>query len=90
MTQDVKLYIVYNSLNNAHHFHVDITLVHILAMPFERYLDNAVYSIRYVLLLVYLVVESYTIATGDFIDELTWLLIVLSSLPLCCSAFANY
>ena len=65
-------------------FMMVITLIHILVMPFKRYVDNAVYSMIYVLLLGILVVELYTIATGKFIDEIIWLLIVLSSMPLSC------
>ena len=65
-------------------FMMVITLIHILVMPFKRYVDNAVYSMIYVLLLGILVVELYTISTDKFIDEIIWLLIILSSLPLCC------
>jgi len=65
-------------------FMMIITLIHILVMPFKRYVDNAVYSMIYVLLLGILVVELYTIATGKFIDEIIWLLIILSSIPLSC------
>ena len=67
-------------------FMMVITLVHILVMPFKRYIDNAVYSMIYVLLLGILVVELYTISTTDFINGIIWLLIILSSLPLCCFA----
>ena len=65
-------------------FMIVVTLVHILVMPFKRDVDNAVYSMIYTLLLGILVVELYTISTGKFINEIIWLLIILSSIPLNC------
>jgi len=79
ITQEVTLRLLLLSI-----FMMVITLIHILVMPFKRYIDNAVYSMIYVLLLGILVVELYTIATGKFIDEIIWLLIILSSIPLSC------
>ena len=67
---------------------VAIILIHNLAMPFEHYRDNAVYSVIYVLLLAIVIIELYTITSGVFLDTIIWLQIILCLLPLCC--FASY
>ena len=67
---------------------VAIILIHNLAMPFKSYVDNAVYSVIYVLLLAIVIIELYTITSGVFLDAIIGLQIILCILPLCC--FASY
>ena len=67
---------------------VAIILIHYLAMPFKKYVDNAVYSMIYVLLLTISIIELYTITSGMFLEAVIWLQIILCALPLCC--FVSY
>ena len=65
-------------------FFVVITLVHILALPFKRHLDNAVYSMIYLLMLAIFVIEMYTESADTFLHVIVWLQLILLALPLCC------
>ena len=67
-----------------------ILLIHMLVMPFKKYIDNASYSLIYFLMLSILILEHYLFSTDDPSPELFWLEIILQLLPficvtLCCS-----
>ena len=65
-------------------FFIIILLIHILTMPFRRYIDNASYSLIYVLMLTIVIIEYYLFTTGKSSPGLIWLEIVLSLLPFIC------
>ena len=65
-------------------YFVAILLIHYLAMPFKKYIDNMVYSMIYVLLLTISIIELYTIISGMFFEAVIWMQIILCLLPLCC------
>ena len=69
-------------------YFVAIILIHYLVMPFKKYVDNAIYSMIYVLMLTVTIIELYTITTGIFLEAVIWLQIILCLLPLCC--FVSY
>ena len=69
-------------------YFVAIILIHYLAMPFKKYVDNAVYSMIYVLMLAIIIIELYTITSEMFLETVIWLQIILCLLPLCC--FVSY
>ena len=69
-------------------YFIAIILIHNLVMPFKKYVDNAIYSTIYVLLLTIIIIELYTITSGMFLEALIWLQIILCLLPLCC--FVTY
>jgi len=68
-------------------YFVAIILIHNLVMPFKRYVDNAVYSIIYMLMLTIIIIELYTIISGVFLEGVIWLQIILCLLPLFCFVF---
>ena len=45
-------------------FFIIILLIHTLAMPFKRYINNASYSLIYVLILTIIIIEYYLFSTG--------------------------
>ena len=56
-------------------------------MPFKRYMDNAIYSLIYTLMLTISVIELYAIiaeVSEMFLEAVIWMQIVLCLLPLCC------
>ena len=61
-----------------------ILLIHMLAMPFKNYIDNASYSLVYFLMLNILILEHYLFSTGDSSPELFWLEIIFQLLPFIC------
>ena len=61
-----------------------ILLIHMLVMPFKRYIDNASYCLIYVLMLAILMIEQYLFSTGNSSSGLIWLEIYLSLLPFLC------
>ena len=65
-------------------FFIIILLIHILTMPFRRYIDNASYSLIYVLMLTIIIIEYYLFSTGKSSPRLMWLEIVLSLIPFIC------
>ena len=65
-------------------FFVIITLVHILALPFKRHFDNAIYSMIYILMLAIFVIEMYTESADTFLHAIVWLQLILLAFPLCC------
>ena len=65
-----------------------IILIHNLVMPFKKYIDNAVYSMIYMLMLAITIIELYTITSDTFFEALIWFQIILCLLPLCC--FVSY
>ena len=65
-------------------YFVVMLLIHMLAMPFKRYIDNASYSLIYVLMLTILIIEQYLFSTDKSSAELIWLEIFLSLLPFIC------
>ena len=68
-------------------FFIIILLIHILVMPFKRYIDNASYSLIYVLMLTIVIIEYYLFSTGKSSPGLIWLEIILSLLPFICVVF---
>ena len=69
-------------------YFIVIIFIHNLVMPFKKYIDNAVYSMIYMLMLAITIIELYTITSGMFLEALIWLQIILCLLPLCC--FVSY
>ena len=69
-------------------YFVIILVIHYLAMPFKKHVDNSIYSIIYVLMLTITIIELYTITSGMFLEAVIWLQIILCLLPLCC--FVSY
>ena len=65
-------------------FFMIIILVHVLVMPFKKYVDNASYSLIYFLMLSILIIEHYLFSTDEFSPGLIWLEIIFSLLPLIC------
>ena len=65
-------------------FFMIIILVHVLVMPFKKYVDNASYSLIYFLMLSILIIEHYLFSTDESSPGLIWLEIILSLLPLLC------
>ena len=63
---------------------ITFLLVHMLVMPFKRYVDNASYCMMYVLMLTILIIEQYIFSTEKSSAKLVWLEIFLSLLPLIC------
>ena len=61
-----------------------ILLIHMLVMPFKKYIDNASYCLIYVLMLVILMIEQYLFSTGKLSTGFIWLEIYLSLLPFIC------
>ena len=69
-------------------YFVAILVIHYLAMPFKKHVDNAIYSIIYMLMLTITIIELYTITSGVFLGAVIWLQVILCLLPLCC--FVTY
>ena len=69
-------------------YFVAILLIHNLVTPFKRYLDNAIYSLIYTLMLTIVIIEMYMIISGVYLEAVVWFQIILCSLPLCC--FVSY
>ena len=65
-------------------FFVIILLIHVLAMPFKRHIDNVSYTLVYVLMVTIVIIEFYLYVTGKSSSVLVWLEIILSLLPLVC------
>ena len=68
-------------------YFIAIILIHNIVMPFKRYMDNAIYSLIYTLLLTISVIELYAIiaeVSEMFLKAVIWMQIVLCLLPLCC------
>ena len=63
---------------------ITFLLVHMLVMPFKRYVDNASYCLIYVLMLTILIIEQYIFSTEESLARLVWLEIFLSLLPFIC------
>ena len=68
-------------------FFLIVVVIHNLVLPFKRYVDNAVYSIIYMLMLTIIIIELYTIISGVFLEGVIWLQIILCLLPLFCFVF---
>ena len=62
-------------------YFIIILLIHIMVMPFKRYIDNGSYSLIYVLMLTIVIIEHYMFSTGKSSPGLIWLEIFLSLLP---------
>ena len=63
-----------------------ITTVHVLTMPFKRYIDNATYTSIYMLMLALWTMEYFLLPLNgklSYTVALLWFRIILSSLPLC-------
>jgi len=63
-------------------FFLVVLLIHVLTMPFKRYVDNAAYSVIYLLMLTILIIEHYLFSTSKSSEELIWIEIFMSLLPL--------
>ena len=62
-------------------FFIIILLIHTLTMPFQRYVDNASYSLIYTLMLTIIIIKYYLFSTGKSSPGLIWFEIILSLLP---------
>ena len=62
-----------------------ILLIHVLVMPFKRFINNAAYSLVYITLIMIVNVEYIIFSTGDSSNELIWIEIFLALLPLLCT-----
>ena len=62
-----------------------IAMVHMLTMPFKKYVDNAAYSLIYMLMLALWMMEYFLLSSGklSYTVILLWFKIILSSSPLC-------
>ena len=67
-----------------------IAIVHVLTMPFKRYIDNAAYTSIYMLMLALWTMEYFLLPSNksssnksSYTVTLLWFRIFLSSLPLC-------
>ena len=67
-------------------YFIILLLIHVMVMPFKRYIDNGSYSLIYILMLSILIIEHYMFSTGESSPKLIWLEILLSLLPLICVA----
>ena len=65
-------------------FFIIILLIHTLTMPFQRYIDNASYSLIYILMPTIVIIEYYLFSTGKSSPGLIWLEIILLLLPFAC------
>ena len=65
-------------------FFIIILLIHTLTMPFQRYIDNASYSLIYILMPTIVIIEYYLFSTGKSSPGLIWLEITLLLLPFTC------
>ena len=62
-----------------------ILLIHVLAMPFKRFINNAVYSLVYIIFIMIVNIEYIFFSTDNSSNELIWTKILLTSLPLLCT-----
>ena len=71
-------------------YFVLITLVHVFAMPYKRYNDNAAYTAVFMLILIILLMEYFllTIGKSSFAKMIMWSKVLLLALPLCCLLIA--
>ena len=62
-----------------------IAIVHMVTMPFKKYVDNAAYSLIYMLMLALWMMEYFLLSSGklSYTVAMLWFKIFLSSLPLC-------
>ena len=65
-------------------FFLLILLIHVLVMPFKRYVDNAAYSLVYILMLATLMIKQYVFFASSSEEGLIWLEISIALLPLLC------
>ena len=61
-----------------------ISLIHVLAMPFKRFIDNAAYSLVYFIMIMTTTIEYHFFSTDDSPYELILIQILLFVLPLTC------
>ena len=76
VTQSYLLVITYFSV---------ILLIHVLAMPFKRFINNAAYSLVYIIFIMIVNIEYIFFSTGNSSNELIWTKILLTLLPLLCT-----
>ena len=63
-----------------------ILLIHVLVMPFKRFINNAAYSLVYILLIIIVFIEYYCFSTGNPANCVVWAEFLLILLPLFCIA----
>ena len=61
-----------------------ILLIHVFTMPFKRYIDNAAYSLTYLIMIMIAIIRYIIFSTGNSSNELIWPKIFLELLPLVC------
>ena len=61
-----------------------ILLIHVLVMPFKRFINNAAHSLVYIILIMIANIENIIFSTGSPSNELIWAEILLALLPLLC------
>ena len=62
-----------------------ILLIHVLVMPFKRFINNAAYSLVYITLTMIVNIEHNIFSTGNPSNELIYTEIFLALLPLLCT-----
>ena len=63
-----------------------IQLIHVLVMPFKKFINNAAYSLMYFIMIFIVIIEHYVFSTGSPPYELIWTEILLVLSPLVCIA----
>ena len=62
-----------------------ILLIHVVVMPFKRFINNAAYSLVYIILIMIVNVEYILFSTGNSSNEFIWAEILLALVPLLCT-----
>ena len=61
-----------------------ILLIHVLAMPFKTFINNAVYSLIYILLIMITTMEYHLFSDDKLSNEIIFIEIFLSLIPMVC------
>ena len=84
--------VVMTSTANVSHLYLLVTtyflvilLIHVLAMPFKRFVNNAAYSLIYFIMIMITIIEYHIFSTDNSAHELILIKILLSLLPLMCT-----
>ena len=63
-----------------------IQLIHVIVMPFIKFINNALYSLMYFIMIIIVVIDHHFFSTGSSPYELIWTEVLLLLLPLICIA----
>ena len=61
-----------------------ILLIHVLTMPFKTFINNAIYSLVYAIMIMVVILRYHLFSIGNPPDELIWTELILILLPLVC------